>query len=147
MLIDELDLHIHPSWQVSLVRSLKAAFPLVQFVATTHSPMLLAGLDADEIIRLGQDDSGNIVALPTIRTPRLMTGTDLYREYFGVSDIHPDSLGRDLARYGTLVGDPARSPREERELVLLQQRLLSAGVAPDWTPVPVDPSLQRSDPE
>ncbi len=146
VLIDELDLHIHPSWQVTLLRSLKAAFPRVQFVATTHSPMLLPSLEADEIIRLEQDADGSVVQGPAQRSPKLMTGTDLYREYFGVSDFHPDQLGKDLARYGVLVGDPGRSPGEERELHTLRQRLEEAGVAPGWVPVPIDPGLQRSEP-
>ena len=59
VLIDELDLYLHPLWQVGLVRALKATFPRVQFIVTTHSPMLLPGLERDEIIHLKLDDAGN----------------------------------------------------------------------------------------
>ena len=45
VLIDEVDLHLHPSWQRQVVPSLLAAFPKVQFFATTHSPMTLASLE------------------------------------------------------------------------------------------------------
>jgi predicted ATP-binding protein involved in virulence len=41
VLIDELDLHLHPKWQRRVIRDLKRTFPLVQFVATTHSPQLI----------------------------------------------------------------------------------------------------------
>lgn len=41
VLIDELDLHLHPKWQRRVTHDLKRTFPLVQFVATTHSPQLI----------------------------------------------------------------------------------------------------------
>ena len=44
VLVDEIDLHLHPRWQVSLIPKLKQVFPKLQFVATTHSPMVLPGL-------------------------------------------------------------------------------------------------------
>ena len=45
VLIDEVDLHLHPSWQRMVVPRLLAAFPNVQFFITTHSPMVLASLE------------------------------------------------------------------------------------------------------
>lgn len=62
VLVDELDLHLHPRWQVGLIPALEQTFPRLQFVVTTHSPMLLAGLEADEIVMLEQDpQTGDIV--------------------------------------------------------------------------------------
>ncbi len=52
VLIDELDLHLHPNWQKSVVRDLKSAFPKLQFVATTHSPFIVQSLGADELVDL-----------------------------------------------------------------------------------------------
>jgi predicted ATP-binding protein involved in virulence len=40
VLIDELDLHLHPRWQRKIRESISAAFPQVQFIATAHSPLL-----------------------------------------------------------------------------------------------------------
>ena len=40
VLIDELDLHLHPKWQRRIRRDLSEAFPQVQFIVTTHSPVL-----------------------------------------------------------------------------------------------------------
>jgi predicted ATP-binding protein involved in virulence len=56
VLIDELDLHLHPNWQKSIVADLKAAFPKIQFVATTHSPFIVQSLRADELINLDKPD-------------------------------------------------------------------------------------------
>lgn len=55
VLIDELDVHLHPHWQRVLVRGLKSAFPGIQFIIATHSPQILGELQPDEIIVLHRD--------------------------------------------------------------------------------------------
>lgn len=60
ILIDEIDLHLHPTWQAKLIDSLKTLFPQVQFITTTHSPSVLQSLSKNEIIPLTQDEEGNI---------------------------------------------------------------------------------------
>ncbi|MBP6721756.1 MAG: AAA family ATPase [Bacteroidia bacterium] len=52
ILIDELDLHLHPNWQKRIVGDLKRTFPNIQFICTTHSPFIVQSLEADEIISL-----------------------------------------------------------------------------------------------
>jgi len=52
VLIDEIDLHLHPKWQRSVVGNLKKAFPNIQFVVTTHSPFIIQSLKRDELIIL-----------------------------------------------------------------------------------------------
>lgn len=47
--IDELDLHLHARWQRRVIRDLKTTFPLVQFIATTHSPQLVGEALPQEI--------------------------------------------------------------------------------------------------
>lgn len=57
VLIDELDMHLHPKWQWKVIRALKGTFPNVQFIASTHSPILFASekdvwiidIDADQM--------------------------------------------------------------------------------------------------
>ena len=49
VLIDEVDLHLHPKWQQSVVPTLLKTFPNVQFVLTTHSPQILTTIDPDNI--------------------------------------------------------------------------------------------------
>lgn len=52
VLIDELDLHLHPEWQREIVSSLKKTFPKIQFIATTHSPFIIQETGKDELIVL-----------------------------------------------------------------------------------------------
>ena len=59
VLISEIELHLHPIWQVKLVQALKLIFPKVQFIMTTHSPSVLQILKREEIIALASDENGN----------------------------------------------------------------------------------------
>lgn len=52
VLIDELDLHLHPNWQRHIVNDLKNSFPKIQFVVTTHSPFIVQSLESSELINL-----------------------------------------------------------------------------------------------
>ena len=47
VLIDEIDLHMHPSWQRKVMVVLKKTFPNIQFIVTTHSPQVLGELNED----------------------------------------------------------------------------------------------------
>jgi len=49
IMIDEVDLHLHPRWQQTILVDLQKAFPNVQFIVTTHSPQLLSTVEAKSI--------------------------------------------------------------------------------------------------
>lgn len=52
VLIDEIDLHLHPRWQRRVVAGLRRAFPKMQFVLTTHSPQVLGSVENRQVRRL-----------------------------------------------------------------------------------------------
>ncbi len=52
VLIDELELHLHPAWQRNAVTQLKATFPNCQFIVTSHSPQILGEVEAENIVLL-----------------------------------------------------------------------------------------------
>lgn len=61
VLIDELDLHLHPTWQREIVEAFRSTFPKFQFICTTHSPFLIQSLrSGDELIRLDGDVTNGI---------------------------------------------------------------------------------------
>lgn len=60
VLIDELELHLHPNWQLKIVNALKATFPNVQFIATTHSPKVITSLEQQDVLVL---DNGKVFNL------------------------------------------------------------------------------------
>jgi hypothetical protein len=135
VLVDEIDLHLHPTWQVRLIPALKQVFPRLQFIATTHSPMVLPGLAAEEIYLLSPDPEGSVVARPSAQSPALLTGSELYGAFFEIHKLYPDPLGDKLHRYGVLASDPTRSAEEDAVMRALRGELEAAGVTFDWEPV------------
>lgn len=59
VLLDEIDLHLHPVWQRRILPSLEETFPNIQFIATTHSPFVAQS--AENLIELEPDESGSQV--------------------------------------------------------------------------------------
>ena len=55
VLIDELDLHLHPRWQWKVVLALQSVFPKVQFIATTHSPIIISSCKDERVISLKEN--------------------------------------------------------------------------------------------
>jgi predicted ATP-binding protein involved in virulence len=58
VLIDELELHLHPKWQREISDKLRGTFPNIQFIATTHSPFVIQSLRPGELINLDPDEFG-----------------------------------------------------------------------------------------
>jgi hypothetical protein len=140
VLLDEIDLYLHPTWQALFVRALRRVFPKMQFVATTHSPVVLSELAPHEVVRLIVDgESGDVVqagwdsatgklAPLTVSSssqpdPRLMTGSELYRTWFSLDRLTPNPVGEDLRRLKVLDEDPERTPAQNAELKGLREKL------------------------
>lgn len=52
VLIDEIDLHLHPAWQKKVIRDLRTAFPELQFIVTTHAPLVIGSLKDGKIFNI-----------------------------------------------------------------------------------------------
>ena len=135
VLVDEIDLHLHPTWQIRLIPALKQVFPRLQFIATTHSPMVLPALAAEEIYLLSQDAQGSVVATPSTQSPALLTGSELFDAFFEIRTLYPNALGEKLHTYGYLASDTTRTVEEDTTMRALRAELEKEGVAFDWEPV------------
>lgn len=62
VLIDELDLHLHPKWQTDIAPRLKEIFPNVQFIVTTHSPLVITNIPSDSLRVINWNDGEVIVS-------------------------------------------------------------------------------------
>lgn len=153
VLIDEIDLYLHPTWQSQLIPALRKTFPRLQFVATTHSPVVLGALEPDEVVRLEADShTGHVrritpdadtgiwdpvdkpADLHTQPDPRLMTATELYRDYFGVDRLTLNPQGENLRIYTSLATHPDRNEYQEQEMLRLREKLVDAGMTDLVTP-------------
>lgn len=79
VLIDELDLHLHPSWQKGIVAELVECFPKIQFVATTHSPFIVQSLSRNQLINLENEELVNEPHDVSLETNALYMGVKSQR--------------------------------------------------------------------
>lgn len=94
VLIDELDVHLHPSWQRRVAADLKRTFPAIQFIATTHSPQAIGEVPKEQI-RIIDDNS--------VYSPEHSLGVDSNRILEEIMETRPrtesvDNLLTKLAR-------------------------------------------------
>lgn len=59
VLLDEIDAHLHPEWQQQIVATLSQEFPNVQFIATTHSPLIVMELNREQVYRVYWSEDEN----------------------------------------------------------------------------------------
>lgn len=129
VLIDELDAHMHPRWQQVLVPRLKKAFPNVQFIACTHSPLIVSGLTKTEVERFALSD-GKIEKVdfdPDMtmgRTDQILTG-----ELFGLSSTLDPTTQEMMEEYKKLLGKSKPTAEEDKRRAELGQ-LLEARIPP-----------------
>lgn len=102
VLIDEVDMHLHPSWQQVVIEALRQAFPAVQFIVTTHSPQVLSTVPR-ECIRIIQFDGADA----RVRTPAFQTrgveSADVLAEIMGVDPIPHVAEAQWLSDYRALI--------------------------------------------
>lgn len=55
VLIDEVDMYLHPHWQKHVLHDLMSAFPKIQFIVTTHSPFIVQSLDENQLISFDEN--------------------------------------------------------------------------------------------
>lgn len=60
IVIDEIDLHLHPTWQQRIAAVLKSAYPNAQIIATTHSPHVIQSVQASEVVALSRGSDGSV---------------------------------------------------------------------------------------
>jgi ABC-type multidrug transport system ATPase subunit len=128
ILVDEIDLHLHPRWQRDIVSFLSERFRRTQFIVTAHSPLIVqAAADANLVVlRRAPQGEGRVLIEndPEIvrgwRVDQLLTS-----ELFDLPSARPPELTQLLARRGVLLEQASRTSEEEQELVAIEQALRS----------------------
>lgn len=90
VLIDEIDLHLHPAWQRIVVPRLTQIFPNVQFIVSTHSPSVLTQVKSEQILLLKFDISGNQVEEPQYSYGK--TVDRILEDVMGLETTRPDEV-------------------------------------------------------
>ena len=138
LLIDEIENHLHPTWQRRVIPALLEHFPGLQIFATTHSPFVVAGLKAGQVHMLKRDAGGVVTATTNTEDIVGWTADEILRNLMGVADPTDDATAaaarelRQLRDEGPRDSVEAEAKRDARmqELRRLVDRDLLAGGTP-----------------
>ncbi len=86
LMIDELDLHLHPTWQQKIIPDLRKVFPNTQIIATTHSPEIVTTVERHQV-KILEDYQIKECPSPT----RGMKSSDIVRYVLGLDNLRPDT--------------------------------------------------------
>jgi len=94
ILIDEIDLHLHPEWQLNVIGSLKRMFPGCQFILTSHSPLILSDLNASDGDSLMVLECGEKKEFSTM--PYGDEANYILKRYFGLENVRNGDVQRKI---------------------------------------------------
>lgn len=118
VLIDELDIHLHPLWQRNIADLLRRQFPNIQFIVTTHSPMVAAGAGPDALTL--KVNGGTEVIAPITQSLYSMDVDNILRsEAFGLISTFSPQTETKLNRFSQLQSKAA--PLKKGEIEELKQ--------------------------
>jgi predicted ATP-binding protein involved in virulence len=117
VLIDELDIHLHPLWQRWIAEWLRNQFPNLQFIVATHSPLIAAGAGEDALTLKFSIEEGKSVVRSVSDIAAMNVDRILQSEAFGLGSPYSPETQRKIERYDSLVRKGGkRAPQEEKEL-------------------------------
>ena len=135
VLIDEVDLHLHPSWQQRVLPDLMRTFPNAQFIVSTHSPQVLTTVKPEHIVSLYREGDGIVDGGPDAPTYGAESGYVL-STVMGVKERPSSEHNKfvdTLERYNTLVyagqGKTEEALELRKKLESLSPRDLALGRA------------------
>ena len=133
VLIDEVELHLHPSWQQRILNDLRRTFPNTQFIVSTHSPQVLTTVEPEHIVELVREDSRIVAGSAAGWTYGAEAG-DVLSVVMRVDERPANNFTKTLARYRRLISEG----RGESEKALALRATLDR-LSPE------DPALAQAD--
>jgi predicted ATP-binding protein involved in virulence len=112
MLVDEIDLHLHPTWQQRVLDDLMRTFPGTQFIVTTHSPQVLSTVSRENIRVLTQREDGQHVALKPDFSPLGHEAGDALARVMGTHKYPPLALQDEIRAFEQMVREGMENTEE-----------------------------------
>ena len=124
VLIDEVENHLHPRWQLTIVKALETCFPMIQFIVSSHSPLIASSVRNNQIIALS-----NFEKIPIYDMPDVYSGTsDELLEKILHSDIQINVFQNEREEIDSLI-NTFKFDLAEKKLVILKELIKSN---PQW---------------
>ncbi|GEO80506.1 AAA family ATPase [Pararhodospirillum oryzae] len=120
-LIDEVDMFLHPSWQQTILASLRQAFPRLQFIVTTHSPQVLTTVRRECIRLLEQDARGAWLARLPDQEMKGMESAVALNDLMQVNPVPPVAEATWMENYTAMI---EQGTHEDAQGVALRHQLV-----------------------
>ncbi len=116
ILIDELDIHLHPVWQRNIAVWLRKQFPNLQFIVATHSPLIALGAGDDALTLKFEIEHGRSVVKPVSGIAAMNVDRILQSEAFGLVSPYSPQTQEKIEQFDRLMlKGQRRKPHEENE--------------------------------
>ena len=129
VLIDELDLHLHPKWQLRIMDDLTKTFPNVQFIATSHSPLLVQSAPTTNFAVIQKHDTEVVIKNDPIVIKSWRVDQILNSELFGLTTYRDKETEQIYQQRDELLNKSKRTSKEEIQLRQLEEKILSLPTA------------------
>ena len=125
VMIDEVDMHLHPQWQQRVIASLRRAFPKIQFIVTTHSPQVLSTVRRENIRLLGTNEAGQMTVSEPLADSYGEPSNDVLQAIMHVDPQPPVPEKVQLERLTELVDQGLYEKDEAQRLLTALKQSLS----------------------
>lgn len=141
ILIDEIEIHLHPEWQERIIYILRETFPCAQFILTTHSPHVIQTAEPNQVMALQLDENNNVRLRTDLQTSKYgfngWTVEEILYDVMGMRTMRSEMYHDLIGRFGKAIDneneEEAKSIYAELEQLLhqrnSQRKLLSFQLA------------------
>lgn len=122
VLIDEVDLHLHPKWQRTILQDLHRVFPNVQFLVSTHSPIIVVGAaEIAQVVNLNNipDNADDVVQSVAVSN----VGQVLLSELFGLNSLQSPEWDSRIQERDEILAKPELTEEDESRLAQLDDQM------------------------
>lgn len=137
VLVDEIDLHLHPEWQRTIVPTLSRALPNVQFVVSTHSPLVVGSLESANIFVLDENEGSTDVRSLGERVHGRTSEQILLSPYFGLESTRSEDVRAKLEKLAEA------ATRGDSDAAMQYLELMSQGLPSDQADKPTAKRASR----
>ena len=123
VLVDEIDLHMHPRWQRQIIAFLAQRFPRTQFIVTAHSPLIVQAAGGANIALLRREGDHVVIDNDPVVLRNWRVDQILTSELFGLESARPPQIEEPLKERRALLAKPTLTARDRKRLGELEQNI------------------------
>jgi hypothetical protein len=123
VLVDEIDLHMHPRWQRDIIRYLTERLPNTQFIVTAHSPLIVQAAEDANLVLLRREGDHVVIDNDPVRLRNWRVDQILTSELFGLESARPPQVDGLLKERRELLSKGRLSANDRRRLAALDAEI------------------------